>query len=56
MKFYEFFAGGGMVREGLGARWSCLFANDWDDKLMQRQAQVLMGVPKSLVPAKDSKK
>ncbi|MDH5509559.1 MAG: DNA cytosine methyltransferase [Nitrospinota bacterium] len=32
MKFYEFFAGGGMVREGLGARWSCLFANDWDDK------------------------
>ena len=28
--FYEFFAGGGMARLGLGARWSCLFANDFD--------------------------
>jgi DNA (cytosine-5)-methyltransferase 1 len=26
--FYEFFAGGGMAREGLGRHWSCLFAND----------------------------
>ena len=26
--FYEFFAGGGMARLGLGAPWSCLFAND----------------------------
>jgi len=30
--FYEFFAGGGMARAGLGARWSCLFANDFDRK------------------------
>lgn len=30
--FYEFFAGGGMVRMGLGKGWSCLFANDFDDK------------------------
>lgn len=30
--FYEFFAGGGMVRMGLGPRWSCLFANDFDQK------------------------
>ena len=30
--FYEFFAGGGMVRAGLGAGWSCLFANDIDPK------------------------
>ncbi len=30
--FYEFFAGGGMVRAGLGERWSCLFANDFDRK------------------------
>jgi len=30
--FYEFFAGGGMVRMGLGPRWSCLFANDFDHK------------------------
>jgi DNA (cytosine-5)-methyltransferase 1 len=26
--FYEFFAGGGMARAGLGADWNCLFAND----------------------------
>ena len=30
--FYEFFAGGGMARAGLGANWSCLFANDFDHK------------------------
>ena len=30
--FYEFFAGGGMVRAGLGKRWTCLFANDFDPK------------------------
>lgn len=30
--FYEFFAGGGMVRAGLGTDWSCLFANDFDQK------------------------
>lgn len=28
--FYEFFAGSGMVRAGLGASWRCLFANDFD--------------------------
>ncbi|HEV7386282.1 MAG TPA: DNA (cytosine-5-)-methyltransferase, partial [Phenylobacterium sp.] len=28
--FYEFFAGGGMARLGLGARWTCDFANDFD--------------------------
>lgn len=28
--FYEFFAGGGMARAGLGKRWRCLFANDMD--------------------------
>jgi len=28
--FYEFFAGGGMARIGLGDRWSCAFANDFD--------------------------
>lgn len=26
--FYEFFAGGGMARAGLGNHWHCLFAND----------------------------
>jgi DNA (cytosine-5)-methyltransferase 1 len=31
-KFYEFFAGGGMARKGLGPGWTCLFANDFDFK------------------------
>lgn len=30
--FYEFFAGGGMARAGLGPEWSCVFANDNDPK------------------------
>jgi DNA (cytosine-5)-methyltransferase 1 len=30
--FYEFFAGGGMARAGLGESWRCLFANDYDPK------------------------
>ena len=30
--FYEFFAGGGMARAGLGPSWTCVFANDFDEK------------------------
>lgn len=30
--FYEFFAGGGMARAGLGPKWQCLFANDFSVK------------------------
>lgn len=30
--FYEFFAGAGMARAGLGAKWNCLFANEIDPK------------------------
>lgn len=30
--FYEFFAGGGMARLGLGKSWECLLANDIDPK------------------------
>ena len=30
--FYEFFAGGGMARAGLGQGWECLLANDIDEK------------------------
>lgn len=30
-QFYEFFAGGGMARAGLGSDWHCLFANDFDE-------------------------
>ena len=29
-EFYEFFAGGGMARAGLGDGWTCRFANDFD--------------------------
>lgn len=31
-RFYEFFAGAGMARAGLGPGWTCLFANDFDFK------------------------
>lgn len=30
MEYYEFFAGGGMARLGLGDTWKCTFANDND--------------------------
>lgn len=30
--YYEFFAGGGMARAGLGQEWTCVFANDIDAK------------------------
>jgi len=30
--FYEFFAGAGMARAGLGNGWECVFANDFDRK------------------------
>ncbi|NTE56080.1 DNA cytosine methyltransferase [Agrobacterium tumefaciens] len=32
LTFFEFFAGGGMARAGLGAGWTCVFANDFDFK------------------------
>ena len=30
--FYEFFAGAGMARAGLGKKWRCVFANEFDLK------------------------
>ena len=30
--FFEFFAGGGMARLGLGPAWQCTFANEWCEK------------------------
>ncbi|HUZ45644.1 MAG TPA: DNA cytosine methyltransferase [Terriglobia bacterium] len=32
LQWYEFFAGGGMARLGLGPRWECTFANEWCEK------------------------
>lgn len=37
--FYEFFAGGGMARAGLGSEWNCLFANDFDQKKAESYAK-----------------
>ena len=32
LTYYEFFAGGGMARAGLGPHWHCLLANDFDPR------------------------
>lgn len=32
LNFYEFFAGGGMVRQALDGDWKCSFANDFSDE------------------------
>ena len=37
--FYEFFAGGGMARLGLGPDWECLFANDISPKKVDTYVQ-----------------
>jgi DNA (cytosine-5)-methyltransferase 1 len=37
--FYEFFAGGGMARLGLGAAWTCFFSNDFDAKKVESYRQ-----------------
>lgn len=37
--FYEFFAGGGMARAGLGRSWACVFANDIDRKKAKTYAE-----------------
>jgi DNA (cytosine-5)-methyltransferase 1 len=31
-QWYEFFAGGGMARLGMSAKWKCTFANEWCEK------------------------
>lgn len=32
VRYFEFFAGGGMARAGLGPDWECVFSNDFDRK------------------------
>lgn len=32
LNWYEFFAGGGMARLGLGMHWNCIFANEWSPR------------------------
>ncbi len=43
--FYEFFAGGGMARLGLGDTWNCLFANDFDSKKVASYRTNFGGAP-----------
>lgn len=38
--FYEFFAGGGLARIGLGSTWRCLFANDIDRQKVAQYSAV----------------
>src|ERR1700678_3197897 len=47
--FYEFFAGGGMARAGLGSKWNCLFANDFDEKKADSYRQNYRGGKELLV-------
>lgn len=44
-EFYEFFAGGGMARLGLGPDWRCLFANDIDPKKAAAYRANFAGAP-----------
>lgn len=37
--FYEFFAGGGMARAGLGDAWNCIFANDFSEMKARTYAE-----------------
>ena len=46
--FYEFFAGGGMARLGLGDTWNCLFANDFDAKKAASYRANFGGAPEFL--------
>lgn len=49
LTFYEFFAGGGLARVGLGPRWSCLFANDIDEKKAEVYRNNFSGAPELIV-------
>jgi DNA (cytosine-5)-methyltransferase 1 len=41
--FYEFFAGGGMARLGLGQEWRCVFANDIDERKARAYREYFKG-------------
>jgi DNA (cytosine-5)-methyltransferase 1 len=47
--FYEFFAGGGMARLGLGQRWQCVFANDSCEKKARAYRSNFGGAPELIV-------
>lgn len=43
--FYEFFAGGGMARLGLGRGWHCVFANEFCEKKARSYRENFGGGP-----------
>lgn len=47
--FYEFFAGGGLARLGLGEHWECLFANDIDPRKGLVYRENFFGAPELFV-------
>lgn len=47
--FYEFFAGGGMARLGLGPEWRCAFANEWDPVKAKTYSEFFGSDPEPLV-------
>lgn len=49
LTFYEFFAGGGLARAGLGPHWKCLFANDIDEKKAEVYRSNFYGGPELVV-------
>lgn len=49
LTFYEFFAGGGLARIGLGPDWQCLFANDIDAKKASAYRRNFAGVAELVV-------
>jgi len=49
LTFYEFFAGGGLARIGLGPQWTCLFANDFDEKKAEVYRRNFAGAPELVV-------
>jgi DNA (cytosine-5)-methyltransferase 1 len=49
LTFYEFFAGGGLARLGLGPQWTCLFANDIDTKKAEVYRRNFSGAPELVV-------
>lgn len=49
MDYYEFFAGGGMARLGLGNAWKCTFANDIDKRKATAYKANFNGAPELMV-------
>ncbi len=49
LTFYEFFAGGGLARLGLGLQRTCLFANDIDEKKAEVYRRNFSGAPELVV-------